>query len=118
MEIKVNLKIFIFAVIFYFTKQIEIYALLMLFAILHELGHLLAGSIMGVKVKSISIMPIGLSIGFEIDAMDYNKKIKKGNFLNIKKIIIAFAGPMVNFIIAILFFLCPIQFFIVKSVQI
>lgn len=115
MEIRVNLKIFIFTIIFYFTKQIEIYALLMFFAVLHELGHLVVGLLLGLKVKNVSIMPLGLSIGFGIDTEDYNKKIKKGNFLNIKRIIIALAGPMVNFIIAVSFFLFPFQFFVYQS---
>ena len=114
MEIRVNLKIFIFAIVFYFTKQIEIYALLMLFAVLHELGHMLAGILLGSKVKNISIMPLGLSIGFGIEAKDYNKRINKGNLLNLKRIIIALAGPMVNFLIAILFFLFPFQFLMFK----
>ena len=114
MEIRVNLKIFIFAIFFYFTKQIEIYALLMLFAVLHELGHMLAGILLGSRVKSISIMPLGLSIGLRIDAKDYNKRINKGNLLNFKRIIIALAGPMVNFLIAILFFLFQFQFLMFK----
>ena len=114
MEIKVNLKIFIFAIIFYFTKQIEIYVLFMTFAVIHELGHMLAGIILGSKVKSISIMPFGLSISFGVETKDYNKKIKKGNFLNIKRILIAFAGPMANFLIAGLFYLFPFNISIVK----
>lgn len=43
MSIKVDLKIFLFAVLFWLTKQIEIYASLMLFAFVHELGHLVCG---------------------------------------------------------------------------
>ena len=42
MRFRIDLKIFIFLIIFYFTKQIEIYAMIMLFALIHELGHLLA----------------------------------------------------------------------------
>ena len=43
MRFRIDLKIFIFLIIFYFTRQIEIYSILMLFALIHELGHLLAG---------------------------------------------------------------------------
>lgn len=92
MKIKVNLQIFIFAIIFYFTKQIEIYTILMLFAFIHELGHLLAGIILGLKVKKINIMPFGISINFE----DYSSKYL------IKKIIIAIAGPLTNLIISVI----------------
>ena len=92
MKIKVNLQIFIFAIIFYFTKQIRVYTVLMFFALIHELGHLIAGICLGLKVKKINIMPFGLSINFE----DYSNKYI------VKKIIIAIAGPLVNLLIVIL----------------
>ena len=57
MSIKVNLRIFLFALIFYLTKQIHIYVLLMIFATIHELGHLLCGLVLGLKPKSLHIMP-------------------------------------------------------------
>ena len=118
MEIKVNLKIFIFAIIFYFTKQIEIYVLLMTFAFLHELGHMLAGILLGSKVKRISIMPFGLSISFGVEAKDYNKRVRNGNLLNIKRIVIALAGPVTNFSIAFLLFLFSPNIQIVDSLHI
>ena len=40
MKFRIDLKIFAFLILFYFTRQIEIYALIMLFAIIHELSHL------------------------------------------------------------------------------
>ena len=92
MRIKINLQIFIFAIIFYFTKQIRIYTILMLFAFIHELGHLVTGVILGLKVKNVNIMPFGVSINFE----DYSNKYI------IKKIIIAVAGPIINLAIVIL----------------
>lgn len=42
MRFRIDLKIFLFIILFYLTKQIETYAMVMFFAILHELGHLLA----------------------------------------------------------------------------
>lgn len=92
MKVKINLQIFAFAIIFYLTKQIRIYTILMLFAFIHELGHLIAGIILGLKVKNINIMPFGVSINFE----DYSNKYV------IKKIIIAIAGPLINLILVIL----------------
>lgn len=96
MNIKINLKVFLFAIIFYFTKQIHIYALLMLFAFCHEMGHLLCGIFMGLKPKSLKIMPMGLSIEFEV----YSKNIK--DKLQLKKIWIALAGPITNIIIILI----------------
>lgn len=103
MQIKLDLKIFIFIIIFLLTRQIEIYGMLMLFAFLHELGHLLAGVTLGFRPKSLRINPLGLSISFWIKAEDYNKRIYKGNLLALKKLLIAMAGPMVNFMLVLLF---------------
>ena len=102
MRFRIDLKIFIFLIIFYFTKQIEIYAMIMLFALIHELGHLLAGILMEMKPEKIELMPFGVSISFKIKVEEYNKKIKKGNMLEIKKILVALAGPLTNFIIIII----------------
>lgn len=102
MRFRIDLKIFIFLIIFYFTKQIEIYAMIMLFALIHELGHLLSGILMGMKPEKIELMPFGVSISFKIKVEEYNKKIKKGNMLEIKKILVALAGPLTNFIIIII----------------
>lgn len=99
MKFKIDLKIFIFMMIFYFTKQIEIYAMIMFFAMIHECGHFLAGIILGMKIEKIEIKPFGFSISFKLKPKDYNKKIKKGNRLEIKKIIVALAGPLTNVII-------------------
>lgn len=103
MTIKINLKIFLFAIIFYITKQIHIYAMIMLFAFLHEMGHLVCGILMGLKPKSLKIMPMGLSVEFEISPEEYNKKVVKANKLQIKKLLIALAGPITNIIISIVF---------------
>lgn len=111
MQIKLDLKIFIFIIIFVLTRQIEIYGMLMLFAFLHELGHLLAGIALGFKPKSLKINPLGLSISFWIKAKDYNRRIYKGNLLAVKKLLIAIAGPMVNFILVLLFSIFDIDFF-------
>ena len=98
MQIKIDLKIFAIILIFLITKNIGIYAILMFFALIHELGHLLCGICLGFKPKSIGIIPYGFNLGFEIKCQDYNKKIKKGNFLCLKKMLIALAGPITNII--------------------
>lgn len=109
MEVKINLKIFAFAVLFFITGQLEIYGILMLFACIHELGHLLFGILLGFKPKSIHIMPLGLCINFYVFPKDYNQKIMNSNCLKVKKIIIAAAGPVTNFFFAIFFSLYPIN---------
>lgn len=88
-------------------KQIEIYVIIMLFAFLHELGHLFVGLLMGSKPKSIGISPFGFRISFQSKVEDYNKKVKKGNVLCLKKIVVAMAGPIVNLFIALVCLLSP-----------
>ena len=111
MKIRLHLKIFVFIAIFIVTRQIEIYGILMLFALFHELGHMLAGILLGFKPNSLEIMPLGLSVGFESKVENYNKKIKKGTLLTLKKIIIATSGPLTNLLFIIVFLLFPISFF-------
>ena len=99
MRFRIDLKIFLFLILFYFTKQIETYAMMIIFAILHDMGHLLAGLIMGMKPEKIELKPYGVSIAFKLTPKDYNKKILKGNLLEIKKILVALAGPLTNLVI-------------------
>ena len=94
MQIKINLQIFFFIVLFILTHQIEMYTCIMLFAFIHELGHLVSGIILKLKPKALSIMPFGISITFE--TYGYKKMIE------IKKIIIAMGGPITNILIGII----------------
>mgnify|MGYP004686798457 FL=1 len=104
MQIKVDLKILIFALIFFLTNQIKLYILLMIFAFLHEMAHLITGVCLGFKLSVLEIKPIGFSISFINPIVDYNKKILKSNILELKKIIIYIAGPLINFILGIICF--------------
>ena len=102
MKIKMNLYIFPCIALFFITNQIEIYALIMIFALIHELAHLVCGVFLGFKPETFRIMPFGFSIEFKSIIEDYNKKVLKSNIIAIKKIIIALAGPIINLIIVIL----------------
>ncbi len=102
MSIKIDLKIFLFLFLFFLTSQIEIYILLMIFACIHEIAHLITGILLKFKPKELKITPIGLQIRFYIKCNDYNQKIGKGNYLGIKKMIIALMGPITNFVIALI----------------
>jgi len=101
MKIKLNLNIFLFLVLFVITNQIEIYGLIMIFALMHELAHLICGMILGFKPDTLRIMPLGFSIEFETIIEDYNKKILKSNIMSVKKIIIALSGPLINLLIVV-----------------
>ena len=101
MTIKLNLNIFLFLLLFLVTNQLEIYALVMIFALIHELAHLVTGMLIGLKPETLRMMPLGFCIEFKTNIEDYNKKILKSNILSVKKIIIAIAGPFVNLIIVL-----------------
>ena len=102
MRFRIDLKIFAFIILFVITRQIEIYSLIMGFAIIHELTHMLVGIILGFKPEKLELNPLGLSLAFKPNYEDYNLKIKNANAFEVKKIIVALAGPMINLIIAII----------------
>lgn len=89
-KIRINLEIILFIIIFIITKQINIYALFIIFTLIHEMSHALAGIFCSLKLKKIEIMPFGFKITF---GQNRNK---------IKKIIITSAGPLANLIIMII----------------
>ena len=111
MKFEIDLKIFLFIILFYFTKQLELYALLMIFVILHELGHLIVGLISGLKPEKLEIKPYGVSVSFKLFPKDYNIKIGKSNKLEVKKILVALAGPVTNLLIIIVSLNLPLEFF-------
>lgn len=101
MRFRIDLKIFLFLLLFYFTRQIEIYVIMILFAIVHELGHLLMGLMLKMKPERIELMPFGLSISFKVNVQDINKKRGNGSQQVFKEILVASAGPLTNLIILI-----------------
>lgn len=110
MNFKIDLKIFIFIILYYFTKQIKIYSIIMIFCMLHEFGHLLAGLIVKMKPSQIKIMPFGFSISFKTDIDAYNYKILNGNLIAIKKIFVALAGPLTNAILILVIYNMDINY--------
>lgn len=90
-QISINIEIFLFILIFILTKQINIYLIFIIFTFIHEISHAIAGILLGLKIKKISIMPFGFKITFK----ETNFKEK----LEIKKLIIAIAGPLTNLVV-------------------
>ena len=93
----------LFLILFWFTNQVNIYLTIVFFCIIHELGHLIAGLALKLKPENIEITPYGLSIKLKTNIKDLNKKLGKGNNLELKKIIIALAGPLTSLILSIIF---------------
>ncbi len=92
MRIKINIQIFAIIIVFIIAKQIKIYTCLMVFALIHELAHMLTGMLLKLKPTTLEIQPFGIGIIFE-------------SFHNTEKnkIIIAIAGPLINILFAIIF---------------
>ena len=107
MRLRIDLKIFIFLIVFYFTKQIEIYSIIMIFAIIHEMGHMLMGILLGLQAEKVEIMPFGVAVSFKVKLDDYNEKIKNARKVELKKIAIATAGPLTNLILILIFLYLP-----------
>lgn len=103
MKIRIDLKILFFLALFYFTKQIQIYLLVLGFAFLHELAHIVVGIILGFKPLQLEIMPFGFNINLIPRKEDYEIKIKKSNLVELKYIYVAIAGPLFNLFIATIF---------------
>ena len=94
MRIRIDLKIFIFLIIFYFTNQLWIYFLVMFFSVLHEIGHIIVGLLLKMKPEKIEIMPFGLRVSFYTNFEDKNIKLKE--------IFVTIAGPLTSLALAIL----------------
>ena len=88
MRIKVDVKIFFIIILYIFMQSTKIFALTFIFILLHELGHLVTGITIGLKVKKINIHISGLSVDFE----NYGKQ------RNANKIVVDIAGPLINII--------------------
>lgn len=99
MRFKIDLKIFLIAFLFFVTSQIKVYVIMMICAIIHELGHLLVGILLGMKPERLELIPIGIRVIFKLNIKDINMKVKRTNRLEVKKIFVALAGPLVNLIL-------------------
>lgn len=95
MRIRIDLKILIFLIIFYFTNQLREYLIIMFFCVIHEIGHIIAGLTLKMKPEKIELMPFGLCASFYGNFNDKNFKIKE--------IFIALVGPIMSLALVILY---------------
>lgn len=93
-QVTINIEIFLFIILFIITKQIDLYVIFIFLTLIHELSHMIAGILLGLKPKKFMIMPFGFKIIFE----EFKNKEK----IEIKKIIISMAGPIVNLVLMII----------------
>lgn len=91
MKIKVDFKIFLILILYLIIQKTEILTLAIIFILLHEIGHIVSGITLGLKIKKIKFTIAGIALEFA----NYGKERK------INKIIIDFAGPFVNLVATI-----------------
>lgn len=101
MRFRIDLKILFFLTLFYLTGQLKMYLIIMLFALLHEISHLVVGLILQFKPQAIEIMPFGFSMKLLPKHVNNEKKILKANIIELKYIFVALAGPIFNLVVAI-----------------
>ena len=94
MKIEINLKIIVFIILFFLLNNIDTYLIFLLFVFIHELAHLFCGIWIGGKPRKLYLNPLGVSLEF----YSYGKKSP------LYKICFFFVGPLINLIIAIIFF--------------
>lgn len=92
MRIRIDLKILIFLVIFYFTNQLRQYLIIMFFSMIHEIGHIVVALIMKIKLEKIEVMPFGLKASFGTNFNDNQ----------VKEILVALAGPITSLALGII----------------
>ena len=92
MKAKVDLKIFFILLLYTLTQKVEIFTITFIFIILHEIGHIVSGILLGLKINKLQLNIAGISLEFR----NYGKERKINN------IIIDLAGPLINLISAII----------------
>lgn len=92
MKAKVDLKIFFILLLYTLTQKVEIFTITFIFIILHEIGHIVSGILLGLKINKLQLNIAGISLEFK----NYGKERKINN------IIVDLAGPLINLISAII----------------
>ncbi len=94
MKIEINLKIVFAIILFLIFKNLNIYLVFLFFVLIHEIAHLIVGLMIGGKAEKMYITPFGVSL----EIYSYGKSS------SLNKILFYLSGPLINFILAIIFF--------------
>lgn len=79
-----------------------IYIIFLISMLLHELGHIIIGLILGFKLKNLRFIPFGAKIEF--------RELKKTKKIILKKILIYSAGPIMNLVSCYIVFFIDFEF--------
>lgn len=83
-----------FFLFFYLSGEIAIYSIVFGSLLIHEVGHLIAAKLVGIKVRSCTILPYGGEIKME----QFSKVPKNG------QLFVIFGGPFFTFLLMIFSF--------------
>lgn len=105
-DIKIDILFLIVMFIFLLYSKVRIFFssffICYLFIVFHEASHMLVASIFGKSIESFNISLFGVSITFKREHYSISNKITDRGTC-IKNILIYLAGPVSNFILAIIF---------------
>ena len=90
MKIEINLKIIFMIILFFLINNLSTYIFFLIFILIHELGHLFVGILIGGVPEKMTISPFGMALEFY--SYGKNKIIYKILFFSI--------GPVINIVIA------------------
>lgn len=104
-NIKIDILFIIAMFIFYLSSNLRVffssYFVCYIFIIFHEACHMFVGTILGKSIDIFNISIFGVSVSFSRTRYEINNKNNINEY--IREIIIYIAGPLSNFILAIIF---------------
>ena len=91
-KLKIHPLFFLLGLYYALTGKLLIFVICTLTAVIHELGHSLVAGDRGYRLNKITLMPFGAIISGESSELNFKDEL-----------IIALAGPITNFLVAIVF---------------
>ena len=91
-KVKVHPLFIVLGVYYLFTKNLLLFVVYTLTAIIHELGHSFVASSLGYRLNKLTLMPFGAVISGDLNGLKSKEQIK-----------IALAGPIINIVIGLFF---------------
>lgn len=91
MVIKIHIYLILVIAYMFATQSVKTFLCLYLFAIMHELAHMIVATLLGMDVYEMELLPIGLNAKY------YGEKS------NLKELLICVAGPLASFLFCLFF---------------
>jgi Zn-dependent protease len=91
-KLKIHPLFYLLGLYYAFTNKLLLFVVCTLTAVIHELGHSLVAGDRGYRLNKITLMPFGAVVSGESSELNFKDEL-----------IIAFAGPITNLLVAIFF---------------